>query len=391
MGNNHDEAGGSQLIKKQLSYAEIEQIGKAFVASKMFGDDMDRTSMAITKIMAGQELGLAPFASMRAVHVIEGNATLSANTMAGMVKSSGRYDYTIKKKDLTGCEVEFFEIRNGKRVSQGVESFDIDEARMAGMFDPECTNAPLEHNIRKITMYKKGGGSWQKDGCNCKANWKNYPKAMLFARCISNGVRTYCPDVFSGMLVYTPDELNARVKADGTVIDMDEDGNVTNMPEPKKSDNKKEQKATEGEVKNEEAKQPEEGDIDMDQDQRQDNDIHDQSAAPEEVDPNNEGTEDHPDITDPREPDLPEEEVEAPMAITQEVMDTAWEMYESLPLKGSYKMKFLKDVTGVITRNSMKKDEQWRALYTRCEDILGGDVKLPAEYIKTGEQTEIGA
>ena len=387
MGNPSDVSGGSQIIKKQLSYAEIEQIGKAFVASKMFGDDMDRTSMAITKIMAGQELGLAPFASMRAVHVIEGNATLSANTMAGMVKSSGRYDYDIKKKDLTGCEIDFFEMRGGKRVKIGTESFDIDEAKMAGMFDPECSNAPLEHNIRKITMYKKGGGSWQKDGCNCKANWKNYPKAMLFARCISNGVRTYCPDVFSGMLVYTPDELNAQVRADGTVIDIDEAGNVTNMPEPKKSDNKKEQNAKEGDIQNEEITE-EEGGADMDQDQRSADDI--PAGEDQVIDPSNEGTEDHPDITDPNEPaeasGPDEEEPEPPLTVDDEMKEAAWGMYESLPLKSAYKLRFLKDVTGVITKNSMKKDDQWRALYDRSAAILGGDVKLPEEYLTDGQK-----
>jgi len=31
---------------------------------------------------------------------------------------------------------------------------------------------------------------------------------MLFARAISNGVRWYCPDVFSGAAVYTPDEFD---------------------------------------------------------------------------------------------------------------------------------------------------------------------------------------
>ena len=368
MGNS-EVSGGSQIIKKQLSYAEIEQIGKAFVASKMFGDDMDRTSMAITKIMAGQELGLAPFASMRAVHVIEGNATLSANTMAGMVKSSGKYDYDIKKKDLTGCEVEFFEIRSGKRVKLGIETFDVDEAKMAGMFDPECTNAPLEHNLRDITMYKKGGGSWNKsNSCNCKNNWKNYPKAMLFARCISNGVRTYCPDVFSGMLVYTPDELNAQVNTAGEVIDMDGEGNVTSVTEkPAAPKSKKETEAVDADI--------------------------DQTPHYE-----NEGTEDHPDITDPNEPSQDEIEAAAepvaadpPMVVDQEMMDTTWEMYESLPLKGQYKLRFLKDVTGVITRNSMKKDEQWRALFDRSSEIISGDKPLPAEYVKDGEQTEIAS
>lgn len=344
-------------VRKQLSYSEIEQVGKAFVASGMFGGDMDRTSKAITKIMAGQELGLAPFASMRAVHVIEGNATLSANTMAGMVKSSGRYDYDIKKKELDGCVIDFYEIRSGKRTKIGTESFDIDEARMAGLLDPECEEAPLKHNIRPISRWNK----WKKqneskDGCLCKDNWKNYPKAMMFARCISNGVRTYCPDVFSGMLVYTPDELNARVSADGMVIDMDVDGNITNMPEQKSSPKSEKEEAA------------------------------------VEVDPSNEGTEDHPDITSPDEPaeaagpvdpetveTEPEEEAEPLAVVDDEFKDTAWQMYEKLPIKAQYKLRWLKEVTGVITRNSIKTDEKWRALMDRAGAVLAGDEEIPAD------------
>lgn len=371
-------ADGSQImVKKQLSYSEIEQISKAFVASGMFGQDMDKISKGITKIMAGQELGLAPFASMRAVHVIEGNATLSANTMAGMVKSSGRYDYQIVKKELDGCTIDFYEYQKGKRVKVGTESFDIEEAKMAGMFDPECPNAPLEHNLRDIEKRGRGGSTYTKyNTCNCKDNWKNYPKAMMFARCVSNGVRSYCPDVFSGMLVYTPDELNARVSADGSVIDIDPGtGEVTNMPEQKTS-------AT--------AKQKEETAV--------------------EVDPSNEGTEDHPDITDPNEPaeasgpdeDVsesqdtdtppeatePEEEVEAPAVVDQEFKDTAWQMYEQLPLKASYRMRWLKEVTGVITRNSIKTDEKWRALMDRATAVTIGEEEIDAEHRTDGGEQE---
>lgn len=364
-------------VRKQLSYAEIEQISKAFVASGMFGTDMDKISKGITKIMAGQELGLAPFASMRAVHVIEGNATLSANTMAGMVKSSGRYDYQIVKKELDGCTIDFYEYQKGKRVKVGTESFDIEEAKMAGMFDPECPNAPLEHNLRDIEKRGRGGSTYTKyNTCNCKDNWKNYPKAMMFARCVSNGVRSYCPDVFSGMLVHTPDELNARVSADGSVIDMDSDGNITNMPEQKSSPkSEKEEQAVE-------------------------------------VDPNNEGTEDHPDITDPNEPaeasgpdeDVsesensdtppevtePEEEVEQPPVVDQEFKDTAWTMYEKLPLKSAYRLRWLKDVTGSITRNSIKTDEKWRALMDRAGAVLSGDEEIDADQrTDTGDQESL--
>ena len=150
MGNPSDVSGESQIVKKQLSYSEIEQVSRAFVASGMFGRDVDKISKAITKIMAGQELGLAPFASMRAVHVIEGNATLSANTMAGMVKSSGRYDYEVVKKEIDECVIDFYEIRKGKRVKLGTEKFDEAEAKAAQLLN--------------------------------KQNLQKYPKAMMFAR-----------------------------------------------------------------------------------------------------------------------------------------------------------------------------------------------------------------
>lgn len=168
---------------KMLSYQEVEQIGKAFVASGMFGRDIDRVSKAITKIMAGQELGMAPFAAMRAIHVIEGNATLSANTMAAMIKRSGRYDYEVKEKSADKCVIDYFETRGGTRRKIGTETFDQDEAHKAGLMN--------------------------------KSNWRNYPKAMMFARCMSNGVRTYAPDVFNGMLVYTPDEMGGKVDLSG--------------------------------------------------------------------------------------------------------------------------------------------------------------------------------
>ena len=38
-------------------------------------------------------------------------------------------------------------------------------------------------------------------------NWRKYPKNMLFARAISNGVKWHCPDVMNGQPVYTPDEM----------------------------------------------------------------------------------------------------------------------------------------------------------------------------------------
>ena len=50
-------------------------------------------------------------------------------------------------------------------------------------------------------------------------NWRKFSRNMLFARCISNGAKWYCPDLSGGPL-YTPDELGAQVDGEtGEVID----------------------------------------------------------------------------------------------------------------------------------------------------------------------------
>lgn len=281
---------------KMLSYQEVEQIGKAFVASGMFGRDIDRVSKAITKIMAGQELGMAPFAAMRAIHVIEGNATLSANTMAAMVKRSGHYDYEVLKKTAEGCEIAFYESRAGVRRKVGTETFDIEEARTAGLLN--------------------------------KNNWRNYPKAMMFARCMSNGVRTYCPDVFNGMLVYTPDEMGGKVDLSGDYAGAIDGEVIDEKPE-----------APSAEVKPE----PE--------------------VAPE------------PDVEEVEEPEPSEPRAQ----VTEEWKAETLGLIDSLGLTSIGRTRFLKDCTGAIAPGSIKKDEQWHTLRDRIDRILNGEEGIDAD------------
>ena len=54
-----------------MSYSEIEQFGKAMVASGYFSD-MKQISQAVVKIQTGQELGLPPIASITGIHIIQG-------------------------------------------------------------------------------------------------------------------------------------------------------------------------------------------------------------------------------------------------------------------------------------------------------------------------------
>ena len=119
-------------------------------------------------------------------------------------------------------------------------------------------------------------------------------------------------------------------------------------------------------------------------------------------DPNNEGTQDHPDVTDPNEPELPEDEgsgdsaeVEEPSPepeppVDDDFKEAAWGMYESLPIKAQHKLRWLKDVTGVITQKSIKTEQQWRDLMSRAEAVIAGDEEIPADQrTDNGEQGKI--
>ncbi len=153
----------------------MQRVAKALAASGYFETDIAK---AITKVMAGQELGLPPFASMSGIHVISGKPVLGANLIASLIKSHPRYNYRVKQMDEKAVVITFFE--NGEEI--GTSSFTIEEARKAG-----------------------------------SKNLDKFPRNMLFARAISNGARWYCPDIFGGSPAYTHEEMGLQVDEDGYI------------------------------------------------------------------------------------------------------------------------------------------------------------------------------
>jgi hypothetical protein len=173
----------------------IQRTAKLLAASGYFGASDGITGMAqvATKIMAGREIGIGPFASVNGIHIIKGKPAIGANLMAGAVKSSGRYDYRVRELTATVCKIEYFQRNGDKWESLGISEFTYAEATKAGT-----------------------------------QNLDKFPKNMLFARAMSNGVRFYCPDIFSGNAVYVPEELGAEVDGDGNVVDVTPTYTTTN-------------------------------------------------------------------------------------------------------------------------------------------------------------------
>jgi len=150
---------------------DIMVMAKTFAESGMF-TDAKAMGQAFVKIQAGQEIGIPPFAAMSGIHIIQGKPTIGAGLIASTVKGSGKYDYRVKEMNEKICSIDFLQ---GSEVI-GNSTFTIDDAKKA-----------LTKNIDK------------------------FPKNMLFARAISNGVKWFCPDVFSGP-VYVPEEMEQNTE-----------------------------------------------------------------------------------------------------------------------------------------------------------------------------------
>lgn len=175
---------GRPDTQKQLALAggltldEVKSIGTVFFQSGLFKDTRSAAA-AITKVLAGQEMGVPPMEAMRGFHVYEGNVHFSAGLVGALIKRSRQYDYRVKEANDSVCVIEWRErVNTGLPIAPkyevvGESSFTRAEAEAANLLR--------------------------------KANWQTYAEDMLFARALTRGARRYCPDVFGGA-VYVPGE-----------------------------------------------------------------------------------------------------------------------------------------------------------------------------------------
>jgi hypothetical protein len=194
----------SKLIETDLDDNELAQT----FAKAGYWQDAKDPAKAMVKILGGREIGVGPMASMREINIIKGKIELSASLMARLVKESAKYDYQVVTHTTEKCVIQFYQ--NGEKIGQS--DFTIEDAEKAGLV---------------------------RDG----SPWEKYPKNMLFARALSNGVKWHCPDVTGGS-VYHEGELSDAPDiepVDGdTTAEMDADvveGNVSVDDESGSGDN----------------------------------------------------------------------------------------------------------------------------------------------------------
>jgi hypothetical protein len=162
---------------------DIQAMAEVAATSKMFGFKNSQEAMAI--MLLCQAEGLHPAIAMRDFHVIQGRPALKADAMLARFQQAGG---TVTWKEYT-------------------------DEKVTGLFShPQGGSLELSWTLAQA----KSIGIANKD------NWKNYPRAMLRARVISEGIRAVFPGCVVG--VYTPEEVQdfnppaeQKVKHMGTV------------------------------------------------------------------------------------------------------------------------------------------------------------------------------
>jgi len=145
---------------------ELERMAHAVAASKLFG--ITNPEQALALMLVAQAEGLHPATAARDYHIIQGRPSLKADAMLARYLSSGG---KVEWHTHTDAEVE------------------------ATFSHPQGGTLKIKWDMARAKAAELGG----------KDMWKKYPRQMLRARVISEGIRATNPAVAVGL--YTPEEV----------------------------------------------------------------------------------------------------------------------------------------------------------------------------------------
>jgi len=154
------------LVKAEHGIDSLEKMGKYIAESGLFG--VKNPTQAVALMLIAQAEGRHPASAAQDYHIIQGRPSLKSDTMLARFQGSG-----------------------GK-----VEWVTYTDTKVAGKFShPSGGTVTVDWDMERA----------KKAGLGTKDSWKNYPRAMLRARVISEAIRTVYPAVLGGM--YTPEEV----------------------------------------------------------------------------------------------------------------------------------------------------------------------------------------
>jgi hypothetical protein len=156
----------SQLAIQQPSISELEQMANHICKSGLFG--IRKVEEAVALMLIAQAEGRHPGTVAAEYHIIQGRPALKADAILARFQSAGG-------------KVEWSE------------------------YTDECVSGTFSHPAGGSLKVNWDMTRAKAAGLGGKDNWKKYPRQMLRARAISDGVRGVYPAVLQGF--YTPEEV----------------------------------------------------------------------------------------------------------------------------------------------------------------------------------------
>ena len=177
---------------------DIQRAAKLFIASGMFAEKNMEADMAkaCVKLIAGQELGLSAFQSMRGIDIVQGQAVFRYQLVGAKIKQTGRYDFRPVEVSAKRAAIQFYD--NGRPVF--LSEFTMEDAKAQELAG--------------------------------KSNYKKIPKDMLFARALTNGANKVCPEIYFSPC-YSPEDFGqASGEILPTAADIEEVEAIERLPIP---------------------------------------------------------------------------------------------------------------------------------------------------------------
>ena len=162
-----------------IPLADIERMGRYIAQSRLFG--VQTPEQAIALMLLAQAEGRHPASVANDYHIIMGRPSLKSETMQRRFLESGG-------------KIEWHAI--------------TDTIADATLSHPQGGSARIDWTMDRA---RKAGLLEKKD-----SQWSKYPRAMLRARVVSEGVRTVFPSCTAGF--YTPEEVRDFANPDSSAI-----------------------------------------------------------------------------------------------------------------------------------------------------------------------------
>ena len=167
------------MSSELVSVADLEVISQRVARSGLFGLNAEQV---FTLCLLAQSEGLHPIEAMRRFHVIQGRPAMRADAMQAQFQANGgRVEWVVSTGEE--CRALFYHEQYAKKG-----------------FEVRVTYAELT-----------------KAGVATTPAWKKFPRQMLRARAISEGVRAVDPGIVVG--IYCPEEVSDFTPRESTPIE----------------------------------------------------------------------------------------------------------------------------------------------------------------------------